>query len=194
MRRFLAAAASAAAALLVLAAPSPGSHSSGAKEHWKKAGSEIHVDLGDCMDNPRWDRAVRAAAPDWSRSMRVTLHIVGCDAAYREVRVFDAPYGRTGWAGRTEWSYGYHFLTRQENCPGAGDCEMGVKLNSTYGNGYSDNGRRSTACHELGHALGLAHRSSGCLVTPINPRMVGPDRHDFDQLRAIYGHEELGGL
>lgn len=49
--------------------------------------------------------------------------------------------------------------------------------------------RRSTACRELGHALGLAHRapSDSCMrADGIYPNL--PDGHDFDQLWLTYNH------
>ena len=46
------------------------------------------------------------------------------------------------------------------------------------------------ACHELGHALGLAHRQNGqtssCMTASIYPNQTRPDRMDIDEVRAAH--------
>jgi hypothetical protein len=51
--------------------------------------------------------------------------------------------------------------------------------------------RRSVACHEEGHALGLDHRkpSNSCMVDgAVFP--ARPDDHDFNALQNIYSHND----
>ncbi|MEX2658887.1 MAG: hypothetical protein WD232_04250, partial [Acidimicrobiales bacterium] len=52
--------------------------------------------------------------------------------------------------------------------------------------------RRNTACHEFGHALGLAHRTESptpatCMLTAQSGNLVG-DQHDFDQILFMTNH------
>ena len=166
------------AVLLLLPSAAGASHSFSPEAHWAKTGAGIYVDVGDCLRQTYWRRAVRAAIADWSRSPVVTYRLVGCGAAHREFHIRDGFYGGTGWSGYADLNYDLHFT------------EVPIKLNSSYGAAFSEARRRKTACHELGHALGLAHRTSGsCLVRGNYPRSR-PDRHDYDHLKHIYGHED----
>ena len=48
-----------------------------------------------------------------------------------------------------------------------------------------------TTCHELGHVLGLDHRSTNasCMTQGAAPPIsVYPDSHDFAELQSIYNH------
>ncbi len=154
------------------------SHSIDPNAHWAKRGPEIRVDVGNCLRHTYWRLAVRAAITDWSRSPVVNYRLVSCESAQREFQIKDGFYGRNGWSGYADWDYDSHFAS------------LPIKLNSSYGVYYSEARRRKTVCHELGHALGLAHRTSGsCLVVGRSPR-DRPDRHDYRYLRWLYGHED----
>jgi predicted Zn-dependent protease len=168
---------------LALPAAADASHRTHPYAHWPKAGKEIHVDVGDCLSRSHWRPAVRAAIADWSRSSVVTYHLVGCDSPLREFQVRNRDYGRTGWVGfaSSTWPHG-HFAT------------LAVGFNDYYGRRHSALYRRGAACHELGHALGLDHRSgSSCLATPVSSYRPDPGRHDYNQLRRIYRHQASPG-
>lgn len=170
-------------ALALFPATAGASHATHPYAHWAKAGGEIHVDVGDCLSRSYWRPAVRAAMRDWSRSSVVTYHMVGCNSPLREFRIRNQNYGRTGWAGFAVSTFpGRHFAT------------MVVGFNDYSGSRHSALYRRGAACHELGHSLGLAHRTrSSCLATPVSSDRPDPDQHDYDQLRSIYRHQDLPG-
>jgi hypothetical protein len=166
-------------ALTTLSVPTTAvaSHSKGGQSHWKTR----TIDLGDCLSSSRLKRALRAAAEDWSRSAHINARVIGCSYSGREMRAYNRRYGRTDWAGYADYTYGGgHFSGAR------------LRFNETYISGASDRYLQKIACHELGHGLGLAHRdTSSCLVpggSSRRPAFYRPDRHDFDQLRAIYQH------
>lgn len=100
------------------------------------------------------------------------------------VPVFSGNYGATGWAGLTNYQYDPN--TRNFN-----DGGVNVYLNDFYS--YNADGFRQDSCHELGHALGLAHnvQDYSCMWFQIqNNAHLVPDSDDFNMLASIYsvGH------
>lgn len=47
---------------------------------------------------------------------------------------------------------------------------------------------RQTVCHELGHALALAHTSSTTSCMGPGNEVIYPNRHDYDHLATVYSH------
>lgn len=62
-----------------------------------------------------------------------------------------------------------------------------VVLDTTFGRTNSSAKRRNVTCHELGHALGLKHRSetSTCLTSNVTSKRY-PDATDIKNLNAMY--------
>lgn len=121
---------------------------------------------------------VTAAQVDWYQAPGIDAyyrwHTSGCPGGGRHcVHVYSGRYG-TDWYGVTEAtsSNGY-FGT------------VTVKLNEQVTpNTYA--ARRSVACHEMGHALGLDHNGStnSCLSVPEFPQH--PSSDDFAVLNQLY--------
>jgi hypothetical protein len=125
---------------------------------------------------------VTAAVPVWNEAQ-------GVDSWYRWatcpstsgilcVHVYNDSFGANGWVGETDYSYN----TSSRNFV---DGSVWVWFNDSYSTSAAR--KRKTACHELGHALGMGHNSStgSCLVsgdyTPSRP-----NANDFSLIRDIY--------
>jgi hypothetical protein len=63
-----------------------------------------------------------------------------------------------------------------------------IVLDTTFGRTNSATKRRNVTCHELGHSLGLKHRtaSSSCLVSYVTTAKY-PDSTDLKNLNTMYG-------
>lgn len=92
----------------------------------------------------------------------------------KEVNVFDANYGDTGWAGR--------YLCVQGD---GNTCEEGwVQINLYWS--YTTTQARSLVCEEVGHSVGLAHSSqtSSCMSQQWDRTFLSS--HDMGELNNIY--------
>ncbi|GIH04264.1 hypothetical protein Rhe02_23310 [Rhizocola hellebori] len=105
-----------------------------------------------------------------------------CPSSAHCVDVYNQDYGDIGWVGQA--SYTHNGLTRTAAV---------VKLNDYTGAGYIPSGdahwHRETSCHELGHALGLAHNlfETSCLYHQHTAnRSIYPGPGDWLMLDSIY--------
>lgn len=63
-----------------------------------------------------------------------------------------------------------------------------IVLDTTFGRINSAAKRRNVTCHELGHSLGLKHRTSGsCMVSYVTTTQY-PDATDIKNLNTMYGY------
>jgi hypothetical protein len=124
---------------------------------------------------------VQTAASYWDRTRGLSVNYRwysrGCPPASVGgcVKVRSANYGATGWTGQTSRS-----VTSSNVIAYAA-----TKLNDYYRGSPAEH--RNTACHEMGHVLGLDHNhsSSSCLYAARTSVQV-PNSNDFSLLEIYY--------
>jgi hypothetical protein len=119
---------------------------------------------------------VTSAVNDWYQAVGIDAYYrwytAGCPGGTHCVNVYNGGYGATGWYGLTTWS------------PGT-QGPVTVQLNDSYP--LTANEHRTIACHELGHALSLAHNvsTSSCLYSGTYISLH-PNGDDYNILPRIY--------
>ena len=172
--------AAAAAILLVVAAgePAQADHSWNGY-HWAGDARPLRIVYLDSLaPGFRKQRVTGPALEGWELDDLVHLERARSDDSRRmrrscppvtgAIRICNADYG-SEWFGHTE------LLIEGQRVTGGR-----IRINDHWGTNASF--RRFVVCHEVGHSLGLWHRSSGtsCLSGGRNP-----DGHDLSMLRKI---------
>lgn len=185
------------AVLGLVVAPAHADHS-WSTYHWARTTSSFDLTIINSTTSD-WDAYVSQAVSDWSQS--TVLNMVEdtsgstskrvrrkCDGGTGTVRICNLDYGNTGWLGIAGISIDNdgHITTGY------------TKLNDTYfSDPYYDNfeWRQSVTCQELGHDVGLGHQdedfNNDSLFTCMDyqdPPYEYPNKHDYDQLEAMYNH------
>jgi hypothetical protein len=159
--------------------------------HWARTANPFRLRIGDNVSGA-WDTALNAALADWTRSTVLdTVRVAGrsdssCTPTPGRVEVCSGLYGNNGWLGYTQiWTRGGGHIYQAQS-----------KMNDTYFSQPLYNTaaeRRHTMCHELGHALGLDHFTSGealgtCMDYSMDLGSRRPNAHDYRTLESIYTH------
>lgn len=163
--------------------------------HWARTSNPFTVKLGDNV-NSTWDNSLAVASADWSASTVMNTTIVAgaakgrCRPTNGRVEVCNGSYGNNGWLGLAQiWITDSVHITQ-----GA------AKMNDTYFNNppYNTSAwRQMVMCQEIGHTFGLDHQDTNfnnpnlgtCMDYTNDPSSnQHPNKHDYDQLVAIYTH------
>jgi hypothetical protein len=168
--------------------------------HWARTTNSFNLTVINSTTS-EWDVYVSQAVGDWSASNKLNLveDPAGdtssntrrqCRGGQGTLRICNLGYGNNGWLGIA----GISIDTNGHITTGY------TKLNDTYFSTSfynKPNWRQSVTCQELGHNIGLDHQDEdfnndslfSCMDYQ-NPPYEYPNRHDYDQLVAIYGHTD----
>jgi hypothetical protein len=194
-------AAVAAVSVIALAVPASANHSWGGY-HWAGNGTNITLKVNKAVDS-RWTSYVNTAISQWDQSSELTLvnqnapagtSAKKCSPIAGQILVCNSAYGQRGWLGIASiWLTNGHIS------------QATTKLNDTYHDRAPYNSpeyRALVACQEIGHDFGLDHQDENfdnpnlgtCMDYTSNPAgppaNTGPNKHDYDQLTAIYNHDD----
>ncbi|MGH9156713.1 MAG: hypothetical protein ACRD1K_12955 [Acidimicrobiales bacterium] len=137
-----------------------------------------------------------AAATNWARSnvidpTDINTFDVGTVAFDTDVVVYDQDY--TTYCGYSWHSPGGSGVVGLNKCVllatnPANACEKNeIRYDESFTNSTTSDNRNGLACHENGHALGLAHVSSGSCMVTFYPKPLGYSAHEvFDHINAMY--------
>ena len=192
MRRFLLSGAATVIATGLLVTPAAANHAWG-NYHWARTANPFTITVGDNVD-AGWDRHLATAAGDWSADTAgnpLNARVVAgatkgrqCKPTAGRVEVCNARYGTTGWSGiATIWiSSGGHIT------------QGNARMNDTYMAGLPEVSKAHVMCQEVGHDWGLDHQDESgadlntCMDYADAFDNAHPNRHDYEQLAAIYSH------
>lgn len=160
--------------------------------HWARTSTPATITVIDNLPT-HWTQYLRDAVSEWSRSPVLDLTIrkgsfmQTCPATNGFITICALNAGPTNWLGLTqsmmdEKGHAVHSV---------------ITLNEFYFFQPQYNtipARAHVVCHELGHALGLNHRTENgasvgsCMDTSISPASTKPDAVDFKILLDGYSH------
>jgi len=187
--------------------PAMATHSWGGY-HWATTGSGLSLKVNTAVTSD-WASYVGTAITDWdsSRDLALTsqtadVNAKTCKPILGQALVCNAGYGQRGWLGIASiWLSNGHIV------------QATTKLNDTYYAFAFYNTpawRVAVACQEIGHDFGLDHQDENfdnvnlgtCMDYSRNPAggvyngfdygpsNEHPNKHDYDELKIIYSHDD----
>jgi hypothetical protein len=176
--------------------------------HWAGNGQSLSIRVNKAITS-QWNSSVGTSISDWDQSTELSLSSQTasadpkkCNPIAGQVLVCNASYGRRGWLGIASiWLSNGHIS------------QATTKLNDSYHNSAPYNSpawRALVACQEIGHDWGLDHQDetfdnanrgtcmdytnapAGGVLNGFNygPSNEHPNAHDYQQLNAIYNHND----
>lgn len=169
--------------------------------HWARTTSPFTLRLGDNLTNTSWKSHLSQTSSDWNsgNTPLLTSIIAGtsnkrCSMVAGTTQVCNGTYGNNGWLGLASI-----------NLTGGVHITQGTaKMNDTYFNNATYNNpneKLHVMCQEVAHTFGLDHQSTdgssqnSCMdyfsntgANATSTLSTKPNKHDFDQLKLIYGH------
>lgn len=149
--------------------------------HWKRYDTAVAQVYVTDHTGTRWP--VNAAANKWNESARLGVYWVAPgNCPMNCAHTWEGNYGASGWYG----------LTTIDLIAGTKHFKSGhvkVQFNNYYAT--TSDQRRSIACHELGHVIGLWEeytRTTSCMWHDSQYFPLYPHSHDYDMLWATYDH------
>jgi hypothetical protein len=162
--------------------------------HWARTSNPLSIKIVDSM-TVDWDDNLSVARSDWDVSTVLSPALEAGDSSWKarkrcaaisgKVRTCNATYGNNGWLGLAQiWLSGGHII-------------KGIaKMNDSYlaSSAYSEVNRQQVICQEIGHVWGLDHQDESgadlntCMDYADAFDNAHPNKHDYDQLLAIYSH------
>lgn len=169
--------------------------------HWARTSSPFTLRLGDNLTSSSWKSHLSQTSSDWNsgNTPLLTSIIAGtsnkrCSMVAGTTQVCNGTYGNNGWLGLASI-----------NLTGGVHITQGTaKMNDTYFNNATYNNpneKLHVMCQEVAHTFGLGHTSEDgssqntCMdyfsntgANATSTLSTKPNKHDFDQLKLIYGH------
>lgn len=116
------------------------------------------------MNNASTDRLNNQFNP-----LDIDVIYLGSVSSTTDLVLYDQDYST--YCGLT-WGTGTGQIAGLSSCVSrnnVGECEKNeVRYDEGQTNAYNDFQRRSLACHEIGHSIGLVHVDEGCMTLPAN--------------------------
>jgi len=198
-----------AGAALAALTPAIANHSWGTY-HWAGDGRNLTLKI-NVATTSQWNASINDAISDWNESKEITLtgptavaaSAKKCSPIVGQILVCNEAYGRRGWLGIAS------IWITSDGHIGQGT----TKLNDSYFDltFYNTPGWRAlVACQEIAHDFGLDHQDEAfsnanlgsCMDYTnapdggvVNGFDYGPDNrhpnaHDYEQIKAIYNHDD----
>lgn len=157
--------------------------------YWPFKKTPVTITFGDNLDS-KWEGYFDDALRRWNKSdvikgksTRGSTNGTDCAPKDGTVQVCNAAYGQNkGWLGLTQIRFNKSKIT-----------SVTVQFNDSFfgsGSKYNDpRAKQHTACHEMGHAIGLDHETTKSCMNDSESAIFNntkPINRDFKELRKIY--------